>query len=144
MLKWSSFSFTYISFSNSVVTMKGFLSFFLVSKKNILDFSKYLNIVTEVLLHSAGTETVSEHNANVPNQCTVANNITTKVYYQHLTCFSVSECSVYTVYFSTVKCRLLQRKNNNQLHFNHERSFLVVHARSIDQVIFVRRNESHY
>lgn len=79
-----------------------------MSKKNILDFSKYLNIVTKVLLHSAGMEMVSEHNANIslPVYSGKHNN-TTKVYYWHLTCFSVLRCSVYTVYFSTVKYRLL-------------------------------------
>lgn len=50
---------------------------------------------------------------------------------------------VYTVYFSTVKCGLLQRKNNNKLYINHERSLIVVNARSIDQVIFVGRKSQY-
>lgn len=67
-----------------------------------------------------------------------------KVYYQHLTSFSVLGCLVHTVYFSTVKCRLLPRKSNNQLYINHERSFVLANAGSIDQIISVSRNESHY
>lgn len=39
--------------------------FFLLYKKNVLDFSKYLNIVTNVVLCSAGTEVVGEHSADM-------------------------------------------------------------------------------
>lgn len=137
-----------LSFSPSVVTIRGLPTpapAALMCKKNILDFSECLNIMAKVLLHSAKTEMLGEHSANVsPVLQNAKRNHTRTVYYQHLTCFSVLVCLTYIVYFCTVECSLLQKKNNNQLYINHERSFLVANARSIDQVIFVSRNESHY